>query len=304
MSTRLLVPLDGSKTAEKVLPYARHLAAALKLPVELLAAIDVAEVASHIAAEKARFLDTMIEDGVRNSERYLRGVAVSFAGANVKCVVERERAEVAIIEHAAKDKDTLITMATHGRSGMNRFLLGSIAEKVLRATTNPLLLVRASDDAKTEGAAAVKTIIVPLDGSDLAESVLPAAVDLAKRLDSEIVLFRAYNIPYGAYSTGDGFYDPVNLDALLASIKDEASEYLARKTEELKRTGLNRVSFVAKEGFSADEIIAFGRETKDSMIAMCTHGRSGVKRFVLGSVTETVVRHSGEPVLVLRGAGA
>lgn len=301
MYSRMLIPLDGSKTAEMVLPYARHLAASLKLPVDLLAVIDIAEMASHMAADKARFLDTMVADGERNSEGYLRGVAPSFAGANVKCLVAKGKAADTIIENADKDKNMLITMATHGRSGMNRFLLGSVAEKVLRGTSNPLLLVRAAEGASSEGSTAIKTVIVPLDGSELAASVLPAAVDLAKSLDAEIVLFRAYNIPYGAYSSGDGFYDPVNLDALLASVKDEATEYLERETEALKRKGVARVSFVAKEGFSADEIIAYARESKNSMIAMCTHGRSGVKRFVLGSVTETVVRHSDEPVLVLRG---
>lgn len=301
MYSKMLIPLDGSKTAEKVLPYARHLAASVRLPVELLAVVDIAEMASHMAAEKARFLDTMVADGVRNSESYLRKIAGTMGVAGVTCAVEKGRAAEAIIEHAATDKGTLITMATHGRSGLNRFMLGSVAEKVLRGTTNPLLLIRASEEAKADGVSAVKSVVVPLDGSELAESVLPAAVELAKNIDAEIVLFRAYNIPYGAYSSGDGFYDPVNLDALLTSIKDEATDYLTRKTDELKRMGVARVSFVAKEGFSADEIIAFARETKDSMIAMCTHGRSGVKRFVLGSVTETVVRHSGEPVLVMRG---
>ena len=80
MYSRILIPLDGSKTAEKVLPYARHLAGKFKIPVELLAVIDIAEMATHIAAEKARFLDTMIEDGMRISTTYLRRVANTFAG--------------------------------------------------------------------------------------------------------------------------------------------------------------------------------------------------------------------------------
>jgi nucleotide-binding universal stress UspA family protein len=300
MYTAMLIPLDGSKTAEKVLPHARYLAGALKLPVELLAVVDIAEIGSHVAAEKARVLNTMVEDGVRNSENYLRTVGATFAGTTVKCTVEKGKADDAIIHHAATDKNMLVTMATHGRSGMNRFLLGSVAEKVLRGTTNPLLLVRAAEAAHLRSTTIIESVIVPLDGSELAESVLPAAVELAKRLDAEVVLFRAYNIPYGAYSTGDGFYDPVNLDLLLASVKDEATEYLARKTDELKRSGLAKVSFTAKEGFSADEIISFSRATPNSMITMGTHGRSGIKRVVLGSVTETVVRHADDPVLVLR----
>jgi len=300
MYTRVLIPLDGSKTAEKVLPYARSLAGRLKIPVELVAVIDIAEMATHVAAERARYLDTMIEDGVRNSREYLKGIVKTFDSVGVVCTIEKGRAEEVIIEKAAVDKGTLITMATHGRSGLNRWLLGSVAEKVLRGTTNPLLLIRASEEAKGEGVAPLKSIVVPLDGSDLAESVLPAVAELAKRLDVEIVLFRAYNIPYGAYGGGEGYYDAASLDELLAGIREEAQGYLGKKAEELRKKGVAKVSGVAQEGFSADEIISFGRKTPDNLIAMCTHGRSGVKRWMLGSVTETVVRHCGDPVLVLR----
>ncbi|HET8564469.1 MAG TPA: universal stress protein [Candidatus Binatia bacterium] len=70
----------------------------------------------------------------------------------------------------------------------------------------------------------------------------------------------------------------------------------------MKRQGLEKVSFITPEGYGADEIIALGRKTPDNLIAMCTHGRSGVTRWVLGSVTENVVRHSGDPVLVIRAS--
>jgi len=83
----MLIPLDGSKTAEKVLPYVRTLAGALKVPVELLEVIDIAEMATHIPAEKARYLDTMIEDRTGGSEEYLRGVAKTFPGTSVRCAV-------------------------------------------------------------------------------------------------------------------------------------------------------------------------------------------------------------------------
>jgi len=139
-----------------------------------------------------------------------------------------------------------------------------------------------------------------LDGSELAERVLPAVTELAQKLDLEVILMRAYAIPYGAYSAGEGFYDPVHLETLLTMVKQEAFEYLETKVAELQRQGLSKVSFVAKEGLSADEIIKLARETPANLVAMSSHGRSGVKRLVLGSVTETVVRHSGDPVLVLR----
>jgi nucleotide-binding universal stress UspA family protein len=297
--TRILIPLDGSKTAEKVLPYVRFLAGSLKLPVELLAVVDIVEMATHISADRARYLDAMIEDSVRNSEQYLRGVAGTFPGANTKWTVEKGKAEQVIIETAAADKGTLITMATHGRSGINRWLLGSVAEKVLRGGTNPMLLVRATEEGKTDGGATLKSIVVPLDGSELAESVLPTVAELAKTLKLEVVLFRAYSIPYSAYSSAEGYY-AVDYEELLKAMREEAVDYLDKKTEAVKKLGIDKVSCVAKEGFAADEIISLSRKSPDNLIAMCTHGRSGVKRWMLGSVTETVVRHSADPVLVIQ----
>ena len=300
MFTRILIPLDGSKTAEKVLPYARFLAGNLKLPVELLAVVDIVEIATHISADRARYLDTMIEDSVRNSEQYLRGIARTFP-SGTKCTVEKGKAEQIIIETAAADKGTLVTMATHGRSGMNRWLLGSVAEKVLRGGTNPMLLVRATEEGKTDGGATLKSIVVPLDGSELAESVLPTVAELAKTLKLEVVLFRAYSIPYSAYSSAEGYY-AVDYEELLKAMREEAVDYLEKKTEAVKKLGIDKVSCVAKEGFAADEIISLSRKSPDNLVAMCTHGRSGVKRWVLGSVTETVVRHSADPVLVIRAS--
>ena len=301
MYTKILIPLDGSKTAEKVLPYARFLAGALKLPIELVAVVDIVEMTTHISADRAHHLDTMIEDSERNSEQYLRGIAGTFPGTGTKCRVEKGKAEQVIIETAAANEGTLITMATHGRSGMNRWLLGSIAEKVLRGATNPLLLVRATEEAKVDSVVTLKSVAVPLDGSELAEGVLPTVAELAKTLQLAVVLFRAYSIPTSAYAGGEGYY-AVNYEELLTATREEAVDYLEKKTEAVKKLGIVNVSYVATEGFAADEIISLSRKSPDNLIAMCTHGRSGVKRWVLGSITETVMRHSADPVLVLRAS--
>jgi len=150
--------------------------------------------------------------------------------------------------------------------------------------------------------AALKSVIVPLDGSEIAEKALAFAEALAKPMDLEVILLRVYGVPYGAYSTGEGFYDAGQLEKFVASLRQEASQYLEEKAAALRARGVKKVSWVVKEGLDADQIISFARETPDNLIAMCTHGRSGVKRWVLGSVTETVVRHSGDPVLIVRAA--
>jgi nucleotide-binding universal stress UspA family protein len=92
----------------------------------------------------------------------------------------------------------------------------------------------------------------------------------------------------------------VDQDQLIAAIDIDVSRYLEEKADVLRKAGLEKVSCASKEGLSADEIINFARRTSDNLIAMCSHGRSGVTRWMLGSVTESVVRHSGDPVLITR----
>ena len=251
MYTRILIPLDGSKIAEKVLPYARTLAARLRIPVELLAVIDVAAIATQSYAEESRY-----------SLAYLNEVAETFLACNVKCTVETGRADEVIIKKGEADPRSLITLATHGRSGLNPWLVGNVAEKVFRNTTNTLLLVRATEEAKTEGEAVLKSMVVPLDRSGLAENILPRVAGLAKKLNLPVV-------------------------------------YLENKTKELEKLEAETLFCVAKEGLSTKEITALGRAS-DSLIAMSTHGRSAVSRWVLESVTEKIVRYSDDPVLVAR----
>jgi nucleotide-binding universal stress UspA family protein len=207
-----------------------------------------------------------------------------------------------INESAAVEKYTLIAMATHGYSGLNRWLLGSVAEKVLRGSSNPLLLVRATEKPARWDIPALKSLLVPLDGSEMAQTVLPLVQSLGKSFNAGVMLLRIYGVPYGAYSAGEGFYDTTHLDNFAAQLRNEAEEYLEQKAAALRSHGIDEVSCHAKEGLDADEIISFAQSTSDTLVVMCTHGRSGLKRWVLGSVTETVVRHCEKAVLIVRGS--
>ena len=297
MFTRILVPLDGSETAEAVLPYARLLSSDLKIPVELLTVVDVAEIGRHLRSEQFSDLGALITYQIVDHEKYLGGIAQSFQGQEVSCTVDKGITAGSIIDKAGADKGTLIAMATHGRSGLTRWLLGSIAEKVLRAANNPLLLVRAREGAATGGKATIDSVSVPLDGSELAESILAPVVELAKAIKLAVRLMRCYSVAdmiygYEDYSAG--------LVALRERSKEEAVEYLKAKVDQLKEQGLTEVVPLTSEGEPGEAIIESAKAAPNSLIAMCTHGRSGVNRWLLGSVTEKVVRHSGHPVLVIR----
>ena len=296
MYARMLIPLDGSTVAEQVLPYARFLAKTLAIPVELVEVIDPDDFNLLTDPARGRFLDKLLAEKAESCQVYLGTIARSFVGSQVKCVVPIGKAEATIIEKASADKNTLIVMATHGRSGLQRWLLGSVAEKVLYGANNHLLLVRAREQGKTDGDAALKTVVVALDGSPLAEKVLPHVVDLAKKMKLKVVFIRTYALPSSIATEEYATYQTDLIDHL----EWETRDYLEKKIREVKEQGVADVESVVKFGYGAEEIIALGRDTPDNLIAMCTHGRSGIGRWVLGSVTQRVVQHSGDPVLIIR----
>ncbi|HEY7219282.1 MAG TPA: universal stress protein [Candidatus Binatia bacterium] len=299
MYSKILVPLDGSTVAEQVLPYARFLAARLKVPVELLGVVDPAAIAVSGLTHNPRYVGKLTEEGRRASESYLARVSQAFSEKSVTRHVEIGNPAGVIIDRAAQDKSALVAMATHGRTGMSRWLLGSVAEKVLRGGTNPLLLVRAGVGGRGDGGVEFEFVIVPLDTSPTAEAVLYDVVDLAKLLDLKVILMHAYEIPLSAYYGAEDYSTP-NYRNLAAHLRDEGRKYLDGKVEDLKRRGLAKVSSVLLEGSAAEEIIALTRNQPNSFVAISTHGYSGVKRWMLGSVTEKVARHCDDPVLVVR----
>jgi len=299
MYTRILVPLDGSATAEAVLPYAQAFAVGFKTSVELLSVVDIGAMTTHLSAEKVPQFNAVVDNEEKNSGSYLDDVAKNFfSGLPTECRIVRGSPAETILESTSKDQDTLIAMATHGRSGAKRFLLGSVAEKVLRGTTNPLFLVRAAA-AKTTPQRIINSIVVPLDGSALAEQILPTVSNWAQALGVEVTLIRAFEFPASSYYGSEE--DLPDYDAFREEARKQAAAYLKQKEESLVGKGVRTVSTLTLEGPAAAEIISYAQTSPRAVIAMSTHGRSGVRRWMLGSVTEKVVRHSDDPVLIVRG---
>jgi len=292
MIRKVLVPLDGSRLAEQILPYARLLAEAFKIPVELVGVDD--------AEARAPFKPS------GDDQDYLKNIAGQFpATVKVNATVELGRPAEVIVKRAKLEPGCLIAMVTHGFSGIKRWLLGSVANKVVQAAENPLLLVRATEQAAAKSNVRFDSIIVPLDGSELAESLLPTVLDFARSLNAEVVLARAFQLPATAYYRAEGTsgaeaFIP-SYEELVAAMSQEAREYLDAKVGQMRAQGLARVRAEILEGPAAEQIIDLAHNTTDSLIAMCTHGRSGLRRWMLGSVTEKVARHAERPILVTRG---
>jgi nucleotide-binding universal stress UspA family protein len=291
MYRKILVPLDGSKLSAGVLPYVRWLAAALNLPVEFLHVNDPARLAPY---------SPPMQGG-----DYLAKVAESFSGiTNVRCTIELGNPAAVIINLASAEPGTLVAMATHGYSGAARWLLGSVAEKVLHALTSDLLLVRPGG-ADESGAAEMKTVLVPLDRSEPAEEVLPTVSELANLLDLEVLLV---HVTRHVYAGPPDAFVPVfgaipNLKELWERDKEEGNKYLSEKAEQLRARGMAHLSTRLIEGGvdgAAGEIVEAALKISGSLIAMTSNGQSGIGRWLIGSVTQRVVQHSKSPVLVVR----
>ena len=299
MYKKILVPLDGSATAEAVLTYVHAFAAGFNTGVELVSVIDIGAMTTHLAPDRVRHLDSIVASEEKKCSSYLANIAERLAPSPTECrTVRGTPAEIILEATQNKERDTLIAMATHGRSGAKRWLLGSVAEKVLRGANSPLFLVRAAA-AKSTPQGIIDSMVVPLDGSPLAEQILPTVCRWARALDIEVTLLRAFEFPAAAY-IGSEVYLP-DYDAMREEARQAAAAYLKEKEEFLVGEGVRTVSILTTEGSAADAIITHAQTAPGALIAMSTHGRSGVQRWLLGSVTEKVVRHADDPVLVVRG---
>jgi nucleotide-binding universal stress UspA family protein len=292
MYEKILIPLDGSALSETVLAYTKWFAQALQVSVELLHVNDPTQLAP-------------FSPPLQGNE-YLKKIAASFPGVpDIKCTVELGNPADTIVDIAAAEPATLIAMATHGYSGAKRWLLGSVAEKVLRGAKNDLLLLR-SLNGTSRGSGEFETILAPLDTSPLAEKILPVVAELALKLDLRVALVHVvkhfYSAPPEAFLPVFGA-NPPNLKRLREEAGAEANRYLSEKEAQLRAQGLTHVETVVVDAGAdgaAAAIIDLAEKTANGLVVMSSHGATGISRWLIGSVTERVVRHSNGPVLVVR----
>ena len=310
MYTKLVVPLDGSEYSEQALPCAVMLARALSVPIELVEAFDVLPPAVR-NQQTLSALNSMLEEAQRRSQQYLSSVQTRLEtdGCSAYATTLRGTPDRAIVAEAAADPYALVVMATHGRGGISRWALGSVADEVLHTMPNPLLIIRPVGEA-SPAPPLFRSVLAPLDGSDLAELSLSHAVALASALDIPLSLLRVSHT--AAYyrsllartapaAIRGGGSNRMSVAALTQADADEASAYLDDVQNRLAASG-NDVAVTAShlQDDNVAQAIIDHAEAQQSVVVMSTHGRSGISRVVWGSVFDRVVRHSGSPVMVIR----
>lgn len=283
-----------SDVSEAALPLARAVASNTGAPVVLVSVLEVpGDVASFLGGGSSvdELLD--LEDA---REKYLREIAQSFSGAAVETVVLRGSPAAEIVQYADELEDPLIVMCSHGHSGFRRLVAGSVMARVVHAAPCAVLVARAADaEQKARQVEQVDRVLVPLDGSEFAEQALRVAIDLFP--EAELRLMRVPEMmTYPTTMYGGGGYETAAL--YMDAVQGEAEAYLKEKSAELKEQGRS-VTWEVRDGMTADAITAAATEHTADVIAMSSHGRTGFRRFVMGSVAERVLNEAPVPVLMV-----
>jgi nucleotide-binding universal stress UspA family protein len=309
--TTIMVPLDGSPLAEHALPQARTMARSLEAQVHLLRVVPE-PVAEPVLVEAIPALSRLellpqeqharqqasTREACAHAEGYLFSQAARLRGLGLQATTEvcMGRAGEEIVAAAQESRARMIVMATHGRSGLRRWTLGSVADKVVRTSHTPVLLVRATGDIMREWN--IRRIVVPLDGSYEAQQALPLAGELAERTGAALLFVRVLtpmidlDIGWGTgWGTTAPDYDVQQRTSAKKELQILASEYRAQ--------GLH-ITPVVTFGYPAEEIITTATRHNADLIVMATHGYSGMQRLVLGSVADKVLHAATTPLLLVR----
>jgi nucleotide-binding universal stress UspA family protein len=295
MFTNILIPLDGSFVGETALPFARAIARRSGARLTLVRAARTPLFTGDHGVDQLRALT--------EAEQYLTGRAQQLAadGFTVETGVPLAGSAANwIVEEASMRKANLIVMGTHDRSGPNRWLHGSVAEAVVSRATVPVLLVRAADGMRPiePFGGQPPELVVPLDGSSLAEAALPLARTMTKTFGGHVVLVGVIPSPaqlvaqqvgtIGAYVGSD-----------YAQLEQDTRSYLELIAGGLTASGLS-VDTTVRQGKPATEIDEVARERGAAVVIMATHGRTGLVRALLGSVAGEVLHQGTSPVMLIR----
>lgn len=302
MARTIMVPLDGSTFAEHALPIALGIARECGGRVHLVEAHEPPPVPS--SPDILVPYDGEWDTAMRNGERsYLDSVSNRIeerAGVTVRTELLEGLPAAALAAYAREMEIDLIVMTTHGRGGLSRMWLGSVADGVVRRSGVPVLLLRPTEaDVDYEARLRPKHILVPLDGSDLSHGILESATWLGSLTDARYTLLRV-TVPIPVLRAPGPLSDDGFASKLLEDQEQHAHSYLEGVAAGLRSRGLDVETAIVGKAAPATAILEFAASHAVDLVAIATHGRGGWTRLALGSVADKVLRGSVMPVMLYR----
>ncbi len=307
MYQSVLVPLDGSPSAEFAVPVAQGIARRTNGSVHLVHVHVPLSAAGAPRTGSMRFYGEWDVEAKEQEEAYLKGFRQRLQGVPAVTVDQRveEGSVVETLVRCAEELGTeLVVMTTHGRGPLARAWLGSVADGVARGSSTPVLLLRPNADPEPMDEHLFRNILIALDGSELAEQVLTHATGLGTLVGARYTLVRVVSplLVTGYAPTPEGVLTDAAYGPELELLIHDAEAYLEEVASGLRARGLAVETQVVAEMQPALGILEYAREKAADLIAMATHGRTGFSRLVLGSVADKVLRGTTSPVLLFRPA--
>jgi nucleotide-binding universal stress UspA family protein len=309
MVRSIIVPLDGSPLGEQALPMAMKIARLASAHLQLVHVhVPVTPIGAEVPLPYDARLDATLQDGERAYlDRLVKRVAEVSPVAVGADLVEGP-VELALAKQVAKIGADLMVLTTHGRGFLARSWLGSVADELVRCLHIPILLVHPREQQPTlTDQPALRHVLIPLDGSALAEQIIEPAIGLGRVAGADYTLVRVINpMVMGTYSPETEFgggLDQVMLDRLAelhAEDQKQAADYLDKVAERLRARSLSVLTRVLIHEQPAVAILEAVASQPIDLVAIATHGRSGLPRLVLGSVADKVLRGATVPVLMQR----
>ncbi len=299
MFRTILVPLDGSAQAERALPFAEALARRTGARVLLVQATSVRTMpGADPTAAQVR--------AVEQAQSYLDDLAARIArqGIAVETAVPYGPAVEGIVAEIQLRGVDLVVMTTHGRSGLGRWVYGSVAEGVLAQSPVPALLLQSwLGEQPWRRLAEQPRLLVPLDGSKFGEAALPVAVEFVRQFGGELVLLRAVPLvdQIIAAAAGPGVPIAGKIEDV-EELRLAAQQYLEQVARKLAASLGQPPAIDVRLGEPAQAIAEATRERRADLVVMSTHGRTGLSRVVFGSVAGGVLRQASAPLLLVRPA--
>ena len=297
MLERILVPLDGSKTAESVLPYVRELGFRAKSDLTLFHVIDP-EVPLN-SPRYSVYMRRATQSAKRKAEDYLRGVADDLQNARIQTNVRTIVGPAAqrILSAAESQRSGLVIISSRGRGEGDGWPYGSIADRILHHARVPVLLVKPRPPLE-QTEPAFQTLVVPLDGSRVAEAVIPLARELATKLGLGLHLIQAVPTPWQARAVL-GWDVTENEEVREVDPVKDGHSYLDSVAQGLTQDRIWAEGRVLV-GAAVPSILGFAKGKEGTLIIMCTAGSRGIGAgWRVGSVAERIIRHSETPVLLV-----
>ncbi len=305
MLTTVLVPLDGSRFAEAALPLAIRLATAAGARLYLARANQPVPVPAGMG-ELAGMASNSDEEARRQGAEYLSEIAArcgQIGGRPVEFRLIEGPVGEAVCDEAGRIGADLIVMSTHGRGALGRLVLGSVADHVVRCSTRPVLVVHPGHDTTESLPRNGGSILVALDEWEFSDAILDPVVDLARSTGAPITLLTVVAPAFDV--TEPTMPHPVpQHPAIFARRSDQAHGRLNAVAERLRKQGVSVSTRVAVGDSPAGGILNVLGESRFDMVALTTHGAAGVRRLLIGSVAEKVIRAATKPVLVLHPSWA